>query len=368
MKQIARSVSNILIAGTLVIFAARLLQYFQSAFDGRLEITAALLATVLRLPEFLYLFLPLAWLAGNYITLANMWANNELYTAIFSAADERRIVATLLAAGTLCGLITASLSIWVIPTANQQAEQVLLESKARSAFLFLEAGRFHSLGNGWQINIGYKQGDDFLLPVFVKTRRGNGVEILQGSQMHLELCDNSVLSACTPQLNWPSGAVHTQFSASGALQNQFNSTQMSIPLQVSKPSGSRPQSYPTDTDSLNIWLQWHFATPLMCLIGLLLVWPAAKVAPRQRALSWLPIILPLILFYTGTIVHFYSELRQLTQPARFAGIWGAHGFFLALALFILIARHINTRRFLKPGLLGAPKAQTRPTDTNSEQR
>ena len=291
-RQVAQTVLGILLVGLLVIAASRLLQYMQSALEGKLEVEAALVAVLLRLPEFLSLFLPLAWVLGLYLALARLWAGSEMTAAQFAAVSPTRVRLNVLAMGTLVALTTLLLSARLAPDAEAKAEQILLESRALSTLLLLDPGLFHDLGNGWEIHITGRQDNSLTEHMLFRQHTDGSVGMAWAPELQVGLCADT--AQCTLKLDWPSGLDYLRFAPSGELTDSAQVASLDLPFEqpliASDPNRAGEHRY-------NWPMQWHLALPLFCLIGALLVFPLAAVHPRQGALHNLPVALTLMLLY-----------------------------------------------------------------------
>ena len=363
-RQLAQALAGILLAGMLVIAASRLLQYMQSALEGKLEVLAAVTAVGLRLPEFVLLFLPLAWVFGAWLVLTRLWADNEMVAAHFAFVSPRQIKLNLFASGLLVAGVTLALSIWIAPAAALKAERVLFESRTKSALLLLDPGIFHRLDNGWMLNVSGREGESLGQHLLLRQHSGGRVELVWGERLDATPCAPG--DDCALLLDWPESFRYADFSADGVLRDTASLEELSTPLMEPLPSaGKRPVGVALAADTpLAVQVEWHLSLPLYCLIMLFMVLPLAQVLPRQSRFRNLPLLLLLALVYLTWLAGAREALLRTGGDAAAGqqlGTWGVHLVFASIALLVVPAvsqllRWLRRRSAVLPAASGGGAA------------
>lgn len=330
-RQIALAIGGVLSVGLMLICTSRLLQYTESALNGKLEMWVALTAVGLRIPEFMLAFLPLSVAFGTYLALSRLWAQNEITAAHYAGISSGRIERPVLLLALLGALATAALSLWVVPAASERAVHLLEESKARSSLIFLDTGYFHPMSRGWHMYLRDRSEGSLLGQMTVR-RDGDGAAQLAWAEQ-MDIADCALLEPCSLHISWPQGIGYASTTGDGKLIAKSNMAQMELPYNDHLwTPGHSPTGLLASADG-HTRLQWHLAGSLYLLVVTLLMLPLARVSPRQARFRWLPAVILLTLLYLALTLAGRQSLGAGRLDAT-PGLWPLHGGFLALALMI----------------------------------
>jgi lipopolysaccharide export system permease protein len=345
-RYLIREVLKAQIAVLLVLLTIFISQHFvrvlADASDG--EFPASLVMTLLglNLPYLAVLVLPLSLFLGILLAHGRMYSENEMVIFHGVGISEWYVTRVTLLLALVNVLITAFLSMYVTPWAEERQNQVLEQAQAEAGLAALVQGRFQTSPNGRAVLFVERIGkDNELDKVFVAqlpnpedlsgptnivvAQRGRVMEDRSGSQQ-LQL-DNGIRYQGSPE------AVNYQILEFGGYRMQIKEQEID---QRRRKMSALPLAdlLKLEGAAASAELHWRLAIPLAILLMTLIAVPMARTNVRQgKFAKMLPAVL-LYLGYFGLMVAGRKALEDEVIPAAL-GMWWIHLSALFIGLLLL---------------------------------
>ncbi|BDM63429.1 LPS export ABC transporter permease LptF [Shewanella sp. NFH-SH190041] len=345
-RYLIREVLKAQIAVLLVLLTIFLSQHFvrvlADASDGDFPGSLVLTLLGLNLPSLTVLVLPLSLFLGILVAHGRMYAENEMVIFHGVGISEWYVTRVTLVLAVVNMIITACLSLYVAPWAEETQNQVLEQAQSEAGLAALVQGRFQTSPNGRAVLFVEKIGkDNSLSNVFVAqmpdphdesdatnlvvARSGKVVEESSGSQ-HLVLNDGTRYQVTPMKRDYQ----EINFGGYG-MQIKEQEVDQRRRKMSALPIGKLMQ---LDTPEATAEFNWRLAIPLAIPLMTLIAVPLARVNVRQgKFAKLLPAIL-LYLGYFGLMVAGRKALEDQVIPSYF-GMWWIHIIALIIGLMLL---------------------------------
>ena len=345
-RYLIREVFKAQIAVLLVLLTIFISQHFvrvlADASDG--EFPASLVMTLLglNLPSLTLLVLPLSLFLGILLAHGRMYAENEMTIFHGVGVSEWYVARVMLILAAVNLVVTAILSVYVAPWAEEQQNQVLEQAQSEAGLAALVQGRFQTSPNGRAV-------------LFVeKINKNNTLENVFVAQLpdpnDKEGVTNLVLAKDGKVVEQSSGSQHlelnhgTQYQGSPMSREyqmiDFGGYGMQIKEQEVDQRRRKMSALPTkqllklNTPEAVAEFHWRLAIPIAIPLMTLIAVPLARVNVRQgKFAKMLPAIL-LYLGYFGLMVAGRKALEDQVIPA-YLGMWWIHLMALGMGLLLL---------------------------------
>lgn len=345
-KEILLSFGVITTVLLMVVLSNRFAQYLTKAASGELPIKLVFQIAALYVPEFLGYLIPLGLLMAILFGLGRLYADSEM-TVLFACGvrvtDIMRLV-LLIAIGVM--LVTAALTVWIVPYTAQLRENVLAEGQAFGAIQSVLPGRFQPFSDGRLVfyveEITAKK--EAVKGVWI-AERPHGIEPIENArnsgwvlltseeaQVKRNAQDGAfylVLKNGQRYQGIPGAADYTvvSFAEYGRKISDASALSQGDSLRMQKSFSLWGSKNPVDIAEL----QWRFSLPLTVPILALLATPLSRVSPRHgRFARFLPAIALYIIYYNlFTISKRWVAAGVLPG---FIGVWWVHLVFLVIGI------------------------------------
>ncbi|WP_025819450.1 LPS export ABC transporter permease LptF [Shewanella marina] len=356
-RYLIRDVVKAQVAVLLVLLAIFISQHFvrvlADASDG--EFPASLVMTLLglNLPALTVLVLPLSLFLGILLAHGRMYAENEMVVLHSVGVSEWYVTRVTLLVAVINMVITAVLSVYVAPWAEEQQNVVLEKAQSEAGLAALVQGRFQTSPDGRAVLFVERIGkDNQLKKVFVAqlpdpehesgltnivvAKGGKVVENASGSQQ-LQLDDG---------VRYQTGPDNKDYQVI-----QFGGYQMQIKEQQVDERRRKLSAMPMhevmklNTPEAVAEFNWRLAIPLAIPLMTLIAVPLARVNVRQgKFAKMFPAIL-LYLGYFGLMVAGRKALEDGVIPL-YLGMWWIHALAFIIGIFLLAkGRPLGTKFF-----------------------
>ena len=181
--QVTVAVSLILLIVGLI---SRFIQYLGQAVSGELASDVLLLLMFYRLPDFLLVIVPLAFLLGILLVYGRMHEDNEMVVLLNSGLSQSRLLGLTFITSIFIFVLMGIISLSLAPWGARHTEQISQSQEQLTELDLIVAGQFQSFGDGTRVT--YTERTNFeegvgrrLENVFVALNRDSGDEELEQS-------------------------------------------------------------------------------------------------------------------------------------------------------------------------------------------
>lgn len=337
----------------LIVLSNRFIWYLTKATTGELPIEVVLKIVELYIPELLSYLIPLGFFMAILFAYGRLYTCSEMTVLAACGISTWHIVQLTLRMAFILSVLTAILTLWLIPRVTEIREQVLAEGESFGVMHSLLPGRFQTFSEGRLVfyieSAPAKQ--KHLTGIFIaerpdnpsqtsKDERGWTVITAEQADVKHDLKTGNFYLRLTHGQRYqglPGSANYTVVSFQEYGREILKQTEFkpNDTLRLKNSAALFNSSNREDAAEL----QWRLSLPLTVLILGLIAVPLAEVKPRQgRFVQFLPAIVLYIIYY-----NLFTVCRRWvatgTLPSL-VGVWWVHGLFLFVGL-ILIAKQIG---------------------------
>lgn len=362
-REILVTLSAISAVLLIIIMSGRFSTYLQQAAQGGIDPSVLLWIMWYRLPDFLYLILPLGLFLGILLAYGRMYLDSEMVILTSSGISIRKIFVYTLVPTALVAALVAWLCLSLSPAGMIQVREIIKAQDSLTEFDTLIPGHFQSFKKTNDNNITFrvtytesishnkKQLTNIFISqtdlqntisnsaaktnlLFAKTGK---IEVQKDGSRYLILKDGYRYDGNAGQ---PDYRV-TQYKTYGIL---LPKPKINLDLTVN----AIPTNELLNSDKLvdKVELNWRLSIPVLVFIIALLAVPLAKVNPRQgRFFRLIPAILVYML-YLGLLIAARGQMDKGKLPIMF--FWVIHSIFFVIGLLLLYWNSIKIKlRMLK---------------------
>lgn len=315
----------------------RFIGFLQEAAGGRFAASALWQLLALRVPEFVQVTVPFAFLLALLLVFGRLHAEREYVALTSGGASTARIVAWLMAIALPLAAVQAALAFAATPMARQRYAALSLEQLAQAEVDAVLPGAFHVYGDGRRVT--YAQSVDG------ETKRLGGVFMAeQSGQRSITVWAQSARQRRLPEtgervLELEDG---TRYEGTPGQQGysvvrfrRLGQRLESEPVVVladvrAEPTAALSWRVPRQAAELH----GRIAVPLMTVVSALLAFAVARPRPRSGRFAKLAPGVGLFVGYYLLLEFARDALAEGAIPALF-GLWGVHALVLALAGIML---------------------------------
>jgi len=328
---------------TVILMSGRVIRYFGMAAAGKMDVSLLTAVLVYRLPQFLELIVPLGMFIAILLVFGRLYLDNEMAVLSASGVSRWQIISHLALPAALVMALVGFTSLYLTPVGNAASDRIFADQAKRNTFDLIKPGRFQHAGDRMLYAEGLSPDKTELLGVYLFEQRPPA----EGEQprqvvIYAERGRRYVDPQTHLQFLQLSNGLRYEVQAGHGAYNEirFASFRARLPEADTAGAGNaNPNSTAeimrhihTDRAAMGEWL-WRLSMPALVPVVALLAFSLAKVNPRQgRYLK----LLPAILFYLSYIVMIVAAKNGIEKGHLHAwALWGAHAFYLALALIFL---------------------------------
>jgi len=337
-------VSTISVAAilTVILMSGRVIRYFGMAAAGKMDVSLLTAVLLYRMPQFLELIVPLGMFIAVLLVFGRLYLDHEMAVLAASGVSRSQIIAHLALPVAFIMALVGFTSLYLTPAGNAASDRIFAAQAKRNTFDLIKPGRFQRAGDRMLYASALSPDKTQLLGVYLFEQRPPA----EGEQprqvvIYAERGKRFVDPQTHLQYLELSNGLRYEVQAGHGAYNEirFVTFKARLPADASAAGTANPNSTTdilrqihSDPKAMGEWL-WRLSMPALVPVVALLAFSLAKVNPRQgRYLK----LLPAILFYLSYIVMIVAakngiEKGHLHQSA----LWGAHIFYLSLALIIL---------------------------------
>ena len=330
----------------LIVLSNRFAIYLAKAATGELPIGLVLKIVGLYTPELLSYLIPLGYFMAILFGLGRLYIDSEMTVLSACGISVGYILRLILTLAFCIMLMTALLTLWIVPQVTQWREEALSEGEAYGVMQSLLPGRFQTFSEGklvFYLEDSFKKQEN-LKGVFIAERPRDVIEgdhgwtLITAEKAQLKREEETkdfylVLKDGYRYQGVPGAANYTvvRFKEYGrAIPHQTEPLSSDI-LRIKNNASLLSSSTPEDSAEL----QWRLSLPLTVLVLALIAVPLARVRPRHgRFAKFLPAIVIYIIYY-----NLFTVCRRWVAASvlpSFIGVWWVHGLFMLLGIVLMI--------------------------------
>lgn len=356
-REILLTLSAISAVLLIIIMSGRFTNYLRDAAQGGIDPSILLWIMWYRLPDFLYLILPLGLFLGILLAYGRMYLDSEMVILTNSGVSLRKIFGYTLVPTVIITLIVAWLCFSLSPAGMNKFRELINTQDSVTEFTTLIPGHFQSferntgttitnrvtyteemthdkrnLKNIFISQIDNRLGAEQQTTTNVLSAKSGQIEIQPDGTRYLILKDGYRYDGNPGQ---PDYRV-TSYKTYGILLPQ---PEISVDLK----SNALATSELLRSDKLEdrVELNWRFSMPILVIVIAMLAVPLAKVNPRQgRFFKLIPAIF-LYMLYLGLLIAARGEMDKSKLPIFL--FWIIHAIFFFIGLVLLYWDNIQLK-------------------------
>lgn len=345
IKEVVITLSGVLAVLFMIFLSGQLVTLYSMAASGNLEVKDILTTLGLQSIANLVFVLPLSFYIAILLAFSRLYRDNEMVVLQACGISQWHILRAVMSLAVVFAVITAFLSLYLVPWSESQTEVIYKRSKQRSTLESLSAGRFKELtkGEGVVYVQEYDPGDLQMKKIFMQNR-----------DKRKQFQDDSIITATSGYRTFDkktgdqflvleNGFRYEELGKSKQTAViQFEKHGVRVDEDINKPKVELQQHAMTTMALLKrgkgsdqAELQWRISTALLMIVLAMLAIPLSRSSPRQGRYSKLALALLIYIIYTNLLNVSRAWLNRETVSV-WVGMWWVHllGVLLAIALFI----------------------------------
>ncbi len=353
MKIIARYITKEMLTSfltitgilVLIVLSNRFALYLAKAASGELSLTLVFQIVGLYIPELLAYLIPLGFFTALLLVFGRLYSDSEMTVLFACGMSKASLVRQTLTVALVVMLMTALLTLWVVPKVAWLRKQVLSKGEISGAVQSLLPQRFQTFSDGRLVF--------YLEDIASKTNVMQGVFIAEqptyeridqrwvlitaeqarvdqakeGDDLYLVLQDGYRYQGIPGQADYTT----VSFQEYGRALPMDVKSQNAEPLRAQETEVLWRGETPPDLGEL----QWRLSLPLSVPILALIALPLSRVDPRRGRFSkLLPAFVIYIFYYNLFTVSKRWVAASVIPPTL--GVWWVHGVFFLLGVVLLM--------------------------------
>ncbi|MAD53423.1 MULTISPECIES: LPS export ABC transporter permease LptF [unclassified Idiomarina] len=330
----------VLVVLMTIFVSQKFVRVLSDASEGDIPSSIIFQLLSLNLPALLALIIPLSLFLGILLAHGRIYADNEMTVLHACGVSEWYVTRVTLVVAVMLALLTAALTMYVVPWSLEQEQKIEDKARADSGLTALIPGRFQQSSNGKAvifIQSQDEQGD--LQNVFVAQHQAEQGRIRSGSVVVSTSGEVNTESSGSQWLELRDGK---RFAGDGEHYQLMSFEQYRLQI---KEQPVDEQLRDLEAYTVNeLWqeqsnaaaaeLQWRIAIPLAMPLLTLIAVPLSRVNPRQGKFARMA---PAILIYLGyflVLMAAKSAVRDGVIPT-YIGLWWIHVALLVFGIALL---------------------------------
>jgi len=345
IKEVVITLGGVLVVLFMIFLSGQLVTLYSMAASGNLEVKDILTTLGLQSIANLVFVLPLSFYIAILLAFGRLYRDNEMVVLQACGIGQWHILRAVMGLAVVFALITAFLSLYLVPWSESQTEVIYKQSKQRSNLESLSAGRFKELTKGEGV-------------VYVQDYNPNDLKMKKIFMQHRvkrkDSLDDSIITAGSGYrmtdkntgdqfLVLENGFRYEEFGKSHQTAViQFARHGVRVDEEINKPKVELQQhamstlallkrARPADQAEL----QWRISTALLMIVLAMLGVPLSRSSPRQGRYSKLALALLIYIIYTNLLNVSRAWLNRDTISV-WIGMWWVHLLGVLLAITLLI--------------------------------
>ncbi len=334
------------VTGILLVIALsnRFVIYLAKAASGALPLALVLKVVALYIPELLAYLMPLGFFMAILFAYGRLHADSEMRVLATSGLSFQSILSLIIKNALILLVLTASLSLWLIPASALYREKTLAIGEAVGMMHAIVPGRFQSLDEGRLVFYVERTSMDHkvLHNVFIAEQPLDSSSldkwtIITADSAYLEQAKkdknfNLLLNKGYRYSGIAGGLEYTLVKFAEYGRSILPSIE-AVPdlLKIKSSLALLFSTKIEDMAELHWRLAFPITLPILALFGLAL----SRVDPRQgRFAKFLPAIFIYIIYYNLLILG--KRWLSIGRVPSFVGIWWVHLLMLGFAILLLL--------------------------------
>ncbi len=171
LRQLSVAMILVTLGLTGVLWLTQSLRFVELTVNKGASISDFMALTLLAMPNFLTVILPVSLFAVVLFTYDKLIADRELVVLRAIGVSHLDLARPALLLAAICWAIGMMLNLWLIPASVKQFHQVQWEVRSNAAGVLIQEGAFNQLGNGITVYVRSRTADGELRGLIVHDRR-----------------------------------------------------------------------------------------------------------------------------------------------------------------------------------------------------
>ena len=356
LKEILSTLLGVTLVLLLIFLSARIVQIFQEAASGALEVDTILIVLGLKAVVNLGFILPLSFYLAILLALSRLYKDSEMIALSACGVGQGRVLRSVIFLAVIFALLTGLFTLYLAPWAEQTNERLAAAAGRTADVRGITAGRFKDISTG----IGTIYVEEFsedrteLRNVFGQRQQG-AVQVIFTSRYGYQFTDAKTGDRYVVLENG-----HRYEGQPGMPDFkiiEFEKHGVRIEERETGPVGYRRSALSTrdlldNPEPFNVAeLQGRIAPVLLSLVFAVLAVPLSRTSPRQGQYARLSLAILIYIIYTN-MLNVARAWLQKGEISPWLGMWWVHALMLALGLFLFLQQsgfHPLRGRRLLPG-------------------
>ncbi len=356
LKEILSTLLGVTLVLLLIFLSARIVQIFQEAASGALEVDTILIVLGLKAVVNLGFILPLSFYLAILLALSRLYKDSEMIALSACGVGQGRVLRSVIFLAVIFALLTGLFTLYLAPWAEQTNERLAAAAGRTADVRGITAGRFKDISTG----IGTIYVEEFsedrteLRNVFGQRQQG-AVQVIFTSRYGYQFTDAKTGDRYVVLENG-----HRYEGQPGMPDFkiiEFEKHGVRIEEREAGPVGYRRSALSTrdlldNPEPFNVAeLQGRIAPVLLSLVFAVLAVPLSRTSPRQGQYARLSLAILIYIIYTN-MLNVARAWLQKGEISPWLGMWWVHALMLALGLFLFLQQsgfHPLRGRRLLPG-------------------
>lgn len=358
LKETLRTVFGVLFVLLLILFGGLFAKMLGQVAAGKIAATVLLpLVFVIGIKSFPVL-ITVALYLGVLVTLGRFYKDNEMTALHAAGAGYSQIAKPVLLVSILVVAITAWLSLWVQPNAQQMQDNLRAGAAQNVDIAGITPGKFIQIPSTGSVVFAESIEGDALQHVYMFSDTPTSTRIISADSALQVTPEESVNI-----LELQSGSVfETSKTSANTSRIGFLKQGLQLPIEEEVTARTRMSAKPTlqllgdRGTGERAELQWRLSYPLSALLLVLLALPLSYTSPRKGQFGKLAVAIVIYIVYQNLLGVAQNWMIKGITPA-WLGIWWVHVLIVALTIFYLL-RHYRLGYLLSrlhPSLTGSGK-------------
>lgn len=340
-RYLTRQILQVTAAATFILLAVvvlgRFLKYLAQASQGEIDPGVLALLMSYRIPEFIQLILPLAFLLSILLAYGRMYAENEMTVLAACGLSARRLLAITLVSATLVALLVGLLTFMLTPWGLVNTDSLLESQKELNEFDVMVPGLFQNISRGKRTTYTEDIVNEEMQNVFMHDSESGRVTVASTAIPSEDEEGRIVLFTRGSITESEADSAAYQLTRFAEMGVRIPEREISIDINVEERAMTTTALWQSDEPSHIAELQWRISLVLLIPILTLMAIPLSRVSPRQgRFAKMVPAVFLYILYFGLLLVS--RDLTAAGELPAVMGLWWVHGVFLLLGLLLFTGR------------------------------
>ncbi|MBT4838826.1 MAG: LPS export ABC transporter permease LptF [Methylococcales bacterium] len=339
IKEVFKTFFAVFFILLLIVVSNRFVKYLSEAAAGGLSSDIIFTLLALKTIKILVLLIPVSFFFSILLALGRLYKDNEMVAMFSCGIGIARLNRTFFLMSLPIAILTAYLSLYVVPWSYFQDSVIKKQDQQRSKLTGIFPAKFNE----------YKQGDlvfyvEKILPnglmnnVFIQHKQ-NGVDGLVTSKQAYQTVDGDSgfqYLVLVDGIRYE-GTENSRETRVIEFEKYTVKIREKVPDKtIHIPRKAKPSNLLSQSDEVEdlAELQWRYAIPISLLILTMLAVPLSKVSPREGRYGKMFAAIIIYVLYFNLITVSKNWMERSISP-DWLGLWWIHIPFLLLTLFLM---------------------------------